>query len=265
MSTLLSGTNLTVERHGKRILDNVSLSIAPRDFITIIGPNGAGKSMLLKCLLGFYQPTKGQVAQQAGLRIGYVPQRMSVERTIPITVERFLKLHKPCSRASREQVIADTDISALVKRPLTVLSGGEMQRVLLARALLNDPQLLMLDEPAQNLDISGQLAFYEHLERAYQSRDMSVVMVSHDLHLVLASTQRVVCLYHHVCCTGKPEQIRTDPSFIKLFGNDMSRLMSYYQHQHDHNHDSGQAETDRSHVTAPDEQANIDQERRTHG
>lgn len=236
MGVLLSGTNLSVERHGKKILDDVSISIKPRDFITIIGPNGAGKSMLLKCLLGFYKPTGGQVTRQAGLRIGYIPQRLTIEKTIPITVKRFLSLHKASSKASKDQVIADTDIGSLIHRPLSVLSGGEMQRVLLARALLNDPQLLVLDEPAQNLDLSGQLAFYEHFEQAYKSRDISVLMVSHDLHLVLASTQQVICLYHHICCSGKPEQIRSDPSFIELFGKDMARMMSYYQHHHDHTH-----------------------------
>jgi zinc transport system ATP-binding protein len=234
---LLSADNICVTRDGNNILDNVSLHIAKQDFITLIGPNGAGKSMLLKCLLEFYQPDSGEIRRKPDLKIGYVPQRLIAEPTMPISVQRFLQLRKKSSPQELQEILLETDTLALVNKPLSVLSGGEMQRVLLARALLDSPDLLVLDEPAQNLDISGQLAFYKRLDFAFSNRDISILMVSHDLHMVMSSTKQVVCLYHHICCSGKPEVITKDPEFISLFGEDMAKMMSVYHHSHDHQHD----------------------------
>ncbi|OUR80028.1 zinc ABC transporter ATP-binding protein ZnuC [Alphaproteobacteria bacterium 46_93_T64] len=242
MSPLISAKNVTVVRDGRSVLKDVSVDIGVRDFLTIIGPNGAGKSMLLKCLMGFYAPDQGKVSPRKDLRIGYVPQRLVADPTIPITVRRFLHLRKKITTEALKSVVAETEIGSSLDRPLAVLSGGELQRVLLARALLDAPQLLVLDEPAQNLDITGQLSFYKLLERVYKEREVSILMVSHDLHLVMSSTKNVLCLSGEVCCYGEPNSVAKNPAFISLFGEDMAQMLASYQHHghsHGHNHGHG--------------------------
>ena len=236
VNDLITANNITVIRQGKEILNNVSLTIGEEGFITIIGPNGAGKSMLLKCLLGFYKPQKGEIIQRRNLKIGYVPQHLMLINTLPITVKRFLTLRKKTDQVSLEKTAIETKIDNIMHKQLTFLSGGEIQRVLLARSLLDNPSLLVLDEPVQNLDVSGQLHFYKLLDKVYNERKLSILMVSHDLHMVMASTKQVVCLYHHICCHGEPQVVTKDPEFISLFGQDMSKLMAVYQHSHTHTH-----------------------------
>ena len=236
MKPIIQADAVTVIRDEQEVLKNVSLVVSHEDFITIIGPNGAGKSTLLKCLMGFFKPDKGQVIRHEPLRIGYVPQRLSADQSMPITARRFLKLGKPVEQDELEQIAAETDISHVLATPLYALSGGELQRVLLARALLDKPRLLILDEPAQNLDVSGQLRFYHLIEQVHQQRRLAILMVSHDLHLVMSSTQKVVCLFHHVCCSGEPQVVARDPEFISLFGDEMAKMMSVYHHSHDHEH-----------------------------
>tara|TARA_B100000676_G_scaffold58735_1_gene57878 strand:- start:675 stop:1409 length:735 start_codon:yes stop_codon:yes gene_type:complete len=236
MVNLIQASNITVSRQGNKILENVSVVVGEHDFLTVIGPNGAGKSMLLKCLIGFYMPDTGKIRKMAGLRVGYVPQNFSPEHTMPISVKRFLGLRRKTEKAVVEKVAEETGILTILDQPLFNLSGGERQRVLLARSLLDNPHLLVLDEPAQNLDISGQLGFYKLIEKIYKERKVSVLMVSHDLHLVMASTNEVICLFHHVCCSGEPQLVAKDPEFISLFGKDMATMMAAYQHSHDHVH-----------------------------
>ena len=237
MDTLIKAEQVTVIRQSKTILKEVSLTIGKRDFITIIGPNGAGKSMLLKCLMGFYPPDSGSLKRNKNLRLGYLPQRLTPNQAMPITTQGFLTLRKKTNATTLRKVVHETGIEPVLTAPLHALSGGELQRVLLARALLDTPTLLVLDEPAQNLDISGQLAFYKLLEHIYAEWNLSILMVSHDLHMVMASTQQVVCLFHHVCCSGEPHVVTKDPEFISLFGNDMANMMAVYQHSHDHQHE----------------------------
>jgi len=234
---LISAQHVTVVRDGRSVLKDVSVDIGDRDFLTIIGPNGAGKSMLLKCLMGFFSPEQGTVVPRKDLRIGYVPQRLVADPTIPITVRRFLHLRKKIKAGAFASVISETEIENSLDRPLAVLSGGELQRVLLARALLDEPQLLVLDEPAQNLDITGQLSFYKLLAKVYNERPVSVLMVSHDLHLVMSSTKNVLCLSGEVCCYGEPNSVAQNPAFISLFGEDMAQMLASYQHHgHTHSH-----------------------------
>ena len=235
---LIKVRDITVIRQGKVVLDDVSLTVEAEGFTTVVGPNGAGKSMLLKCLLGFYRPDSGTVLRRRNIRIGYVPQRFVPEQTLPITVRRFLRLRKRTATASLAQISRETGITHVLDRPLALLAGGELQRVLLARSLLDQPELLVLDEPAQNLDVSGQLAFYKLLKRIYAQRGMSILMVSHDLHMVMASTRHVICLFHHVCCCGEPHAVTQDPQFIALFGHDVADMMAVYHHTHDHRHDA---------------------------
>ena len=236
MVNLIQASNINVSRQGNKILENVSVVVGDHDFLTVIGPNGAGKSMLLKCLMGFYAPDIGEIRKMNGLRVGYVPQNFAPEHTMPISVRRFLTLRKKTEKAAIKEIAQETGILKILDQALFELSGGERQRVLLARSLLDNPHLLVLDEPAQNLDISGQLGFYRLVEKIYKERKVSVLMVSHDLHLVMASTKEVICLFHHVCCSGEPQIVAKDPEFVSLFGNDMATMMAAYQHSHDHAH-----------------------------
>jgi zinc transport system ATP-binding protein len=236
-NALISAKNVSVLKNQKSILENIDIQINKKDFITIIGPNGAGKTMLLKCLMGFYKPTSGLIERKEKLKIGYMPQSINVINTMPMTVKGFITVKKKYDDVSLHKVITEVNLGEIVNKQLSVLSGGEMQRVLLARSLLNNPDLLILDEPAQNLDISGQLNFYKLIQEIYSKRDISILMISHDLHLVMVSTKKVLCLYKHICCSGAPQQIAKDPEFLSMFGKDMANMMSIYQHSHDHDHD----------------------------
>ncbi len=242
MTALLTARNISLAHAGHDILREVCLNIGEKDFITIIGPNGAGKTSLLKCVMGLITPDSGTIERQDGLKIGYVPQRFSADHSLPIRVKDFLTLRKRIDAVQLEPLAEETQITSLMGHMLYHLSGGEVQRVLLTRALLDFPDLLILDEPAQNLDISGQISFYRLLERLYDTRDIAILMVSHDLHLVMASSKQVICLFHHVCCSGEPHAVAKDPEFLSLFGDDMAKLMALYHHQHDHHHHHDSAE-----------------------
>ena len=170
------------------------------------------------------------------MSVGYIPQNFNPESSMPISVKRFLTLKRKSTPKELIDISKETNISEILEKNLSNLSGGELQKVLLARSLLNEPELLILDEPAQNLDIKNQLNFYNLLTRIYQKRELSILMVSHDLHMVMSSTRQVICLYHHVCCSGEPQTVAKDPEFISLFGNDMAKMMSVYQHTHNHSH-----------------------------
>lgn len=233
---LIKADAISVIKQGKTLIHDVSLEIKEHDFITIIGPNGAGKSTLLKSLLGFFQPNKGNIYRKENLKIGYVPQHINIEDTLPISVKRFLKMRKTSSANTFAKIVEETGISKFLDKKLHLLSGGELQKTLVARALLDEPELLVLDEPAQNLDIAGQLSFYKLLEEIYAKKQISIFMVSHDLHMVMASTKQVICLFHHICCEGSPHIVTKDPEFISLFGNDMAKMMAVYQHTHNHKH-----------------------------
>ncbi len=234
--SLIRTDNIHLYRGKQKILDDISLSINPKDFITVVGPNGAGKSTLLKCLLGLLPIEQGQLYRQKKLRIGYVPQRIIPELTIPLRLRRFLTLNNKPDAESVETVADLTGMTDHLDKPLADLSGGEMQRALLARALINKPMLLALDEPAQNLDINGELEFYRLLEKVYEQCSVAIVMVSHDLRFVMRISQQVVCLHRHICCRGTPQMVSQDPAFAALFGPDMARMMAVYQHDHDHDH-----------------------------
>ena len=236
---LLQARNIFFKRQGKDILHDVSLEIVRGDFISLIGPNGAGKTTLLKMLLGVEKPDAGQIQREAHLTIGYMPQKLVVEPLFPLKVASFLTLARTENNVQVATTAAEVGIENILEKALSSLSGGELQRVLLARALLGNPDILMLDEPVQNLDVQGQLHFYELLERLYQARDLSIIMVSHDLHMVMRATRKVICLFGHICCEGPPAVVSEHPKFVELFGNDMHRMLKFYQHDHMHSHDHG--------------------------
>lgn len=224
---------------GRSVLQNVDLTINPGQALTLIGPNGAGKTTLVRILLGLVAADTGTITRQTGLRVGYMPQRVSVEATMPLSVRRFLQLARRQSKARIEQSLALLCIEHLADQQLIALSGGEMQRVLLARALLPEPHLLILDEPAQGVDLNGQAELYQLIGRIRAERGCGVLMISHDLQLVMSATDEVVCLNHHICCHGEPDQVSNDPAFIDLFGPNLSPGLALYTHHHNHEHDIG--------------------------
>jgi zinc transport system ATP-binding protein len=204
----------------------------------VIGPNGAGKSTLVKVALGLITPASGSVQSAAALRIGYMPQRLHVEPSLPLTVKRFLQLGQLAGADNKaiEQALAEVDMASFGGNFLQSLSGGELQRILLARALLRQPDLLVLDEPAQGVDLAGQTAMYELIENVRSRHNCGVLMVSHDLHWVMAKTDTVICLNHHICCQGHPEHVGNDPAYQALFGASYARTIAPYQHHHNHQH-----------------------------
>jgi zinc transport system ATP-binding protein len=221
---------------GAPVLDHVDLTVSRGEIVTVIGPNGAGKSTLLRVVLGLQKPVAGQLERVADLRIGYMPQRIAVDTTLPLTVRRFLSLGGRVAPGTRQAVLDELGVGYLLDKPFQRVSGGEMQRVLLARAALRAPDLLVLDEPAQNLDVGGQPEMYELIRTLRDRLGCGVLMVSHDLHLVMAATDRVVCLNHHVCCTGHPHDVREHPEYIALFPAEATAGLGVYTHHHDHSH-----------------------------
>ncbi|MEQ8250253.1 zinc ABC transporter ATP-binding protein ZnuC [Oceanibaculum nanhaiense] len=239
LPALIEASSITVRRGDVPVLDHVDLTLSAGEIVCIIGPNGSGKTTLLRALLGLIAVQDGSVTRRPSLRIGYMPQRLAIDPTLPITLERFLGLSRNANAAARRQAMQDTGIAHLADRPMQGLSGGETQRALLARALLNQPDLLMLDEPAQGVDVNGQVELYELIGRIRRDRGCAVLMVSHDLHLVMAATDRVICLNGHICCTGHPEDVSRDPAYLSLFGPRAAQALAVYQHHHDHHHTPG--------------------------
>ena len=227
---------VAVSFNGQPVLDDVQLSVQPGEIVTLIGPNGAGKTTLVRVVLGLLQPERGSVRRTPRLRIGYMPQKLHVDATLPLSVLRFLRLVPGVDRKRALAALAEVGAEQVIDSPLQSISGGEMQRVLLARALLREPQLLVLDEPVQGVDVAGQAELYRLISRLRERHGCGVLMVSHDLHLVMSATDQVVCLNRHVCCSGHPEQVSGDPAFIELFGQD-AKSLAVYHHHHDHDHD----------------------------
>ncbi|HYD99245.1 MAG TPA: zinc ABC transporter ATP-binding protein ZnuC [Alphaproteobacteria bacterium] len=232
---LLRAEGVAVAFGGRRVLDRIDLAVAPGEIVTLIGPNGAGKSTLVKVVLGLVRPDRGTVVRRPGLRIGYMPQRLHVDATMPLTVRRFLTLWG-AGRAQVEPALAEVGAGHVADSAVQALSGGEWQRVLLARALLRDPDLLVLDEPVQSVDVQGQADLFALIDRIRARRGCGVLLVSHDLHLVMARTDRVLCLNGHVCCSGRPEDVSRHPEYLALFGQAAAAL-ALYSHRHDHTHE----------------------------
>ncbi len=234
---LVEARALTLNYAGRPVLEHVDLTVAAGEIVTLIGPNGSGKTTLVRTLLGLQAPDSGSVHRRPGLSIGYLPQRFTVEPVMPLTVRRLLTLTRRHGEAALGDALDEVGGVHLLDAPVQGLSGGELQRVLLARALLRDPDLLVLDEPVQGVDYKGEIELYALIARIRDRRRCGVLMVSHDLHLVMAATDRVVCLNGHVCCSGAPEAVSRDPSYIALFGRQVAEGLAVYTHAHDHEHD----------------------------
>jgi zinc transport system ATP-binding protein len=236
---LLSARGVRYARGGRSLLNGVDLDLVRGELLTLVGPNGSGKSTLIKILCGVLRPDAGEIQRRPGLRSGYVPQRFQVDDNLPLTVDRFLRLQQSAAPERLEPVIAATGIARLMTRPLQALSGGESRRVLLARALLRAPDLLFLDEPAAGLDVNGQAEIYDLIQAVRAQWGCGVLVVSHDLHLVMAASDQVICLNEgRISCRGGPASVREHPEYRALFGHQVAPGIGVYSHG-GHSHHEG--------------------------
>jgi zinc transport system ATP-binding protein len=251
---LLQAKGITVDFGDRRILECVDIAVRAGEIVTLIGPNGSGKTTLVRVVLGHLKPGAGAVRRRAGLTIGYLPQRFVFDTTLPLTVRGFLDLPKPRPEPRLREALAEVGVAETLNQAVQELSGGELQRLLLARALLREPDLLVLDEPLQGVDFGGQIALFQLIAEVRRRRGCGVLMVSHDLHLVMAGTDRVVCLNRHVCCSGAPDSVSRHPEYLSLFGPKAAEGLAVYAHDHDHKHELSGDVTVLPKAAAPGEQ-----------
>ncbi len=237
--SLLELKGIEARHSAGAVLHNVSLSIEPGEIVTIVGPNGSGKSTLLRIMIGALQPTKGSVTRAPDLRIGYVPQTLHIDPTLPMTVRRFLDLPNRVGAIDAAAALEKAGVAGLGQQQMATLSGGQFQRVLLARAILSRPNLLLLDEATQGLDQPGSASFYRQIDAVRHELGCAVVMVSHELHVVMSASDRVICLNGHICCEGTPDVVTAAPAYRELFGTGTKGALALYRHDHDHDHDHG--------------------------
>ena len=235
--TLIEAKDISASYGGKQVLDRVSLHLDKGEIVTIVGPNGSGRSTLLRTLIGALKPVAGRVVRAPGLRIGYVPQKLHIDPTLPMTVRRFLDLPHRVTDAAAAEALARADVPEVMGQQMSGISGGQFQRVLLARAVLGRPDVLMLDEATQGLDQPGSASFYKQIERVRNDLGCAVLMVSHELHVVMNATDRVICLNGHVCCEGTPAVVSAAPAYRELFGTGTGGALALYRHDHGHGHD----------------------------
>lgn len=225
-----------VVRGGRKLVSGVDLTIARGEIVTLIGPNGSGKSTTAKLATGVLKPSVGTVTRQPGLKIGYVPQKLTIDWTLPLTVERLMTLTGHFSASAIAAALDAVGAAHLLKAAVQELSGGEFQRVLFARAMIRKPDLLVLDEPVQGVDFSGEVALYDLVRQIRDTTRSGILMISHDLHVVMAETDTVICLNGHVCCRGTPTTVKNSPEYLRLFGERAGGALALYQHHHDHEH-----------------------------
>lgn len=236
--SLIGCQDLAVQFGGRTALSKVTLDVDPGEIVTIVGPNGSGKSTLLKALIGAVDASEGHIYQKPGLRIGYVPQRLMIDPTLPMTVARFLSLPSRIDSRATADALRQAGLPNVAQMQMSALSGGQFQRVLLARALLNAPDILILDEATQGLDQPGSADFYRQIETVRNALGCAILMVSHELHVVMSASDRVICLNGHICCQGTPESVSAAPEYRALFGSGTHGALALYRHEHDgHRHD----------------------------
>lgn len=232
---------IDIQNAGYRVRDRwlvrgVTLAVQPGEIVTLIGPNGAGKSTTVKLALGLLPVSEGTSRKQAGLKVSYVPQRVHIDHTLPMTTSRFMCLMRRFSHQEIHAALEMTGIAALKKQSIQNLSGGEFQRLLLARAIASQPDLLVLDEPVQGVDFAGEIALYELIADIRARTGVAILLISHDLHVVMRATDRVICLNGHVCCQGSPESVVASDQYRALFGLHATDVLALYSHHHDHEH-----------------------------
>ena len=235
--SLIELKDLSVAYGSSKVLSDVSLTVNQGEILTIVGPNGSGKTTLFRALIGSVNPSSGWIIRDKDLKIGYVPQRLHIGTTLPITVERFLRIQKNSAQISCQQALEKAGIQELAQKQVSDLSGGQFQRVMLASALLAEPNLLLLDEATQGLDQLGSADFYRQIEKVRTETNCAVIMISHELHVVMSTSDRVICLNGHICCEGTPEIVTSDPEYHALFGTGTDGQLALYRHHHNHVHD----------------------------
>ena len=240
--SLINIEGLTVTYGGVTALKNVSLDVNAGEIITIVGPNGSGKTSLLKAIIGAVTPLEGSVRIKPGIKIGYVPQRLNLDPTLPISVGKFMRLTNKINKQLCAIALQQAGVTELAEKQMSQLSGGQLQRVLLARALLGTPEILVLDEATQGLDQPGSADFYRQIEKVRKETGCAVLMISHDLHVVMSTSDRVICLNGHICCSGAPETVVATPEYQELFGTETNGALALYRHSHDHKHDHSSSE-----------------------
>ena len=234
--TLVALDNAGLSISNKWLVREVTMSVSAGEIVTLIGPNGSGKSTTAKMALGIMAPSEGGVYRQKNARVSYVPQKLSIDWTMPLRVDRFISLTRFLTKNEIKKVLSMTETEHLYDAQVRTLSGGEFQRVLLARAIACSPQFLVLDEPVQGVDFNGEIALYKLIEKIRNELNCGIILISHDLHVVMSSTDRVICLNGHVCCSGTPAVVATEPEFRALFGDRAANELAFYKHQHDHEH-----------------------------
>ncbi|MCX2723189.1 metal ABC transporter ATP-binding protein [Roseibium salinum] len=225
-----------VRKGAEWLVRGVDLSVSPGEIITLIGPNGSGKSTTAKMALGILTPSEGRAVRVPGLKVGYVPQKLTIDWTLPLSVHRFLRLTNHLSVAECTKALEQTGAGRLLNAEMRNLSGGELQRVMLARAIARNPDLLVLDEPVQGVDYAGEIAIYDLISEIRSTMGCGILMISHDLHVVMAAADQVVCLNGHVCCRGTPSDVSKDANYQALFGARAGAALAVYEHHHDHVH-----------------------------
>ena len=230
----LSGVG--VQRGGRWLTRNVDLDVRPGEIVTLIGPNGSGKTTTAKVAAGVIQADEGRAEKRRDLRIGYVPQKIQVDWTLPVTVRRLMTLTSRHSASEIAHALEAVGIAHLADAEVQSLSGGEFQRALLARAMVRRPNLLILDEPVQGVDYTGEVTLYGLIKQIRDETGCGILLISHDLHVVMAETDTVVCLNGHVCCRGTPQTVAENPEYLRLFGGRAAGALAVYRHQHDHTH-----------------------------
>ena len=233
---LVECRDVGVYRSGRWLVQGVDIDVPRGKIVTLIGPNGSGKSTIAKIMLGIIKPDTGSVRMKPGIRVGYVPQKLSVDASLPLSVKRLMTLTAKHSEADIEVALAATGLSHLAEAGVQQLSGGEFQRALIARAILGKPDLLVLDEPVQGVDFSGEIGLYELIRDVRDKTGCGILLISHDLHLVMADSDSVVCVNGHVCCQGTPQAVAENPEFARLFGGRAAETLAVYRHHHDHSH-----------------------------
>ena len=235
--SLITVENLSVKYGTNFVLRKINLEIKSGEIVTIVGPNGSGKTSLIKAIIGAVQPADGKINLKSNLKIGYIPQRLNFDTTLPITVKRFMTLTEKVDKNTYISALETAGVPQILKSQMSSLSGGQFQRVLLARALIGAPEILILDEATQGLDQPGSAAFYRQIEQVRQNTGCAVLMISHDLHVVMSTSDRVVCLNGHVCCEGTPSAVVSAPEYQELFGAGTEGALALYRHDHDHVHE----------------------------
>jgi len=233
---LITLENAGVRRDNRWLVRGIDLRMRAGEIVTIIGPNGAGKSTTAQLVVGTLRASEGRVQRQTGLRVGYVPQKLHIDPALPMRVNRLLDLTAMVSVEAKRRALDEVGILHLGDAFVQDLSGGEFQRALLARAMVRQPNLLVLDEPVQGVDFASEVMLYNLIKQIRDTTGCGVLMISHDLHIVMADTDTVLCLNGHICCSGSPDSVVSNPEYLRLFSAHDTAALAVYQHDHDHIH-----------------------------